>query len=112
MAQRVAFNPTESPVVYDDDGHSVAGLERVEVDSTSSVVKQAIEAGRLLYVDDGSRGDDFDVSGSARAVLDRVGDDPEKAQAAIAAENGSENPRPTLLTQLGRIAAQADEKGN
>lgn len=112
MAQRVAFNTTDSPVVYDDDGHSVPGLDRTEVDSTSPVVKQAIKTGRLVYVDDGNRADDFDVSGSARAVLDRVGDDPEKAQAAIEAENATESPRPTLLTQLGRIAQADDEKGN
>lgn len=110
MAQRVAFNPTESPVVIDDHGRTVAGLDRAEVDSTSPVIKQAIDTGRLVYVDDGKPADDFDVSGSAPDVLKRVGDDPEKAQAALEAENASEEPRTTLLTQLGRIAARDNDK--
>ena len=108
MVQRVAFNTTESPVVIDDEGHAIPGLERAEVDSASAVVKQALSAGRLVWVESG---EDFDLSGSAEDVLNRVGNDPDKARAALKAENASESPRTSLLTKLGRVAAQ-DDKDN
>lgn len=65
MAKRVAFNPTESPVVIDDKGHSIAGLDRGEVDSTSDVVKQAIDGGRLVLTDDGTKGGNNKSKGDA-----------------------------------------------
>ena len=48
MAKKIAFNGIESPVVIDDEGRSIPGMGRAEVDSTNDLVKQAIEAGRLV----------------------------------------------------------------
>lgn len=51
MAKKIAFNTTEVACVVDDDGRSIPGLERAEVDSTNDLVKQAIEAGRLVWAE-------------------------------------------------------------
>lgn len=104
MTQRVAFNPTETPVVVDDEGHTIAGLDWRDVDTNSPQVKDAVESGRLVWPELPQ----FDVSGSAQDVLDRVGDDPVKAQAAIVAEQAQDKPRSTLLADLQKIT----EKGN
>lgn len=50
---------------------------------------------------------DFDVTGTADEVLERVGDDPAKAQAALDAENASDKPRKTLVEKLSTIAGQS-----
>ena len=49
MASRTAFNPTRSPVVYDDEGRVVGGLAHVEVDETLDVVQAAISSGQLVW---------------------------------------------------------------
>lgn len=51
MAKRTAFNGTQSPVVIDDEGRTIPGLQRGEVDSTADLVKQAIDAGRLVWAE-------------------------------------------------------------
>lgn len=38
-------------------------------------------------------------------ILSQVGDDPDKATAALEAEQGRENPRSTLISALEKIAA-------
>jgi hypothetical protein len=45
-------------------------------------------------------------------VLNEVGDDPAKAQSALAAEQDSTKPRRTLTTKLERVAEQTKENGN
>lgn len=105
MAQRVAFNGTESPIVIDDEGHAIPGLDRGPVDTTSEYVKQAVKLGWLVLMPR----EDFDVSGSADEVLKRVGKDPEKARDAITAENAQPEPRTTLIEKLGRVAATDKE---
>jgi len=56
MVKKVAFNGTESPVVIDDEGHSLAGLERGEVDTTSDAVKGAIATGQLVWAETDTKG--------------------------------------------------------
>jgi hypothetical protein len=51
MANRVACNPTEVPVVIDEQGHAIAGLARREVDPDSDIVKQALETGQLVWAE-------------------------------------------------------------
>ena len=48
---------------------------------------------------------------SVKDVLDEVGDDPVKAAAALAVEEGHANPRPTLITKLSAIVAANDTEG-
>jgi hypothetical protein len=45
----VAFNPTDSPVVLDAEGHTLGGGEWAEVDPTSDLVSVLVEQGRLLF---------------------------------------------------------------
>jgi len=56
MVKKVAFNGTESPVVIDDEGHVLPGLERGEVDTTSDAVKQAIATGQLVWAETDKKG--------------------------------------------------------
>lgn len=46
---RTAFNTTESPVVIDDDGRSLAGMSRGDVDTDSPAVQLAVQTGQLVY---------------------------------------------------------------
>ncbi len=45
-----------------------------------------------------------EVAGSVADVLDKVGDDSEKARVALVAEQSRNKPRTSLVTALARIA--------
>jgi hypothetical protein len=53
---------------------------------------------------DGEPGDELDITGTAADVLEWVGDDPQRAAEARAAESAKDKPRSTLLTKLDAIA--------
>ncbi|HET9144156.1 hypothetical protein [Actinophytocola sp.] len=44
----VLFNPEQSPTVYDKEGRTVAGADRVTVDELDEVGKAAVDAGLLV----------------------------------------------------------------
>ncbi|MDT6983755.1 hypothetical protein ACFSUJ_12275 [Streptomyces lusitanus] len=48
--------------------------------------------------------DDLDIDASVADVLTWVGDDPERAVAALDLEEAKDNPRSTLVKQLTKIA--------
>lgn len=49
------------------------------------------------------------VEGKIDEILAEVGDDPEKVEAALAAEQAAEKPRKSLIAKLEKIQANADE---
>ena len=51
MVVKTAFNPNDTPVVVDADGHTVGGHEWGTVETTEVVVSDALDAGRLVLVD-------------------------------------------------------------
>lgn len=55
-AKQILINPGRSGVVYDSEGHTLGGGERLEVDGIDDVAKAAIDSGHLLTerVDDKS----------------------------------------------------------
>lgn len=79
---RLAFNPTDSPVLIDDDGHTLPGGEWGPALTTESAVKAALEAGQLVWSQDPS--DDADPA--AVAASKRVADlnAPKKSKSADA----------------------------
>jgi hypothetical protein len=46
----------------------------------------------------------LDIDGTAAQILDWVGDDPERARAALNAENEKDKPRSTLVKKLEELA--------
>jgi hypothetical protein len=52
------------------------------------------------------------VDAPVAEVLDTVGDDPARAQSALAAEQDRDKPRKTLTDKLARVAEQTKENGN
>ena len=44
----VLFNPEQSPTVYDKEGRTVGGAERVTVDELDEVGQAAVDAGLLV----------------------------------------------------------------
>lgn len=44
----VLFNPEQSPTVYDKEGRTVGGAERVTVDQVDEVGQAAVDAGLLV----------------------------------------------------------------
>lgn len=54
--------------------------------------------------DDDEPDDELDISGTANDVLEWVGDDPQRAAEARAAEAAKDKPRSTLLQKLDTIA--------
>lgn len=51
MAKITLFNPEDTPVVYDEQAHTVGGIERVTVDELDAVGQRAVEAGVLVRED-------------------------------------------------------------
>ncbi|MBP5875662.1 hypothetical protein PV413_03220 [Streptomyces scabiei] len=47
--------------------------------------------------------DELDITAAVGKVLDWVGDDPERAEQAAAAEQATDKPRATLLKQLAKL---------
>lgn len=59
--------------------------------------------------EEGADGDELDIDATAADVLGWVGDDPDRAEEALAAENAKDKPRSTLVKQLERIAGDGEE---
>ena len=53
--------------------------------------------------------DELDIDATATDILGWVGDDPDRAEEALAAERAKDKPRSTLVKQLERLAG-ADEE--
>lgn len=54
-------------------------------------------------------GDELDIDATAADVLGWVGDDPDRAEEALAAERDKDKPRSTLVKQLERLAGAGEE---
>lgn len=52
---------------------------------------------------------ELDIDATAADVLDWVGDDPERADEALAKETAKDKPRTTLVKALEKIAAQDED---
>ncbi|MFB6977692.1 hypothetical protein [Streptomyces scopuliridis] len=50
--------------------------------------------------------EELDIEASAAAVADWVGDDPERAKEALAAEQAKDKPRSTLVKALEKVTGQ------
>jgi hypothetical protein len=78
MAAQFIYNPTDSPVVVDDEGHTLGGGEWGWADSRD--IDDAIEAGRLVKADPPAK----DAAKHVRAAYDNkptrrgAGSDSEK----------------------------------
>lgn len=77
------------------------GRTATDVDVTHSEVRLHIDAGALLVLTD----DNPDADATVDEVLEWVGDDPERATAALATERGRRTPRKTLVEPLEQLLA-------
>lgn len=85
----------------------IPGATAYDVDITHPDVRGRIEAGRLLVLDD-----DLDVpSAKVDDILSWVGDDPERAAAALAAERTrpERDQRSTLVDKLAELVDATDD---
>lgn len=57
--------------------------------------------------EDGAPPAELDIDGTAQQVLAWVGDDPDRAEEALAAEQAKDKPRSTLVKQLEKLAEGA-----
>lgn len=64
-----------------------------------------LQAGFLKEAPVEPSSDDADADGSVKGVLAEVGEDKEKAQAALDAEKAKDKPRTSLVTKLEAILA-------
>ncbi|MEO3978776.1 hypothetical protein [Streptomyces sp. CAU 1734] len=111
---RVKVRETLSPyynygVVRIPEGEEVSGalaLYLLETGSAVDPVDEAAKAWRPEGAEDSGSAPaaDLDIEATAAAVLAWVGDDPERAEAALAAEEAKESPRSTLVKQLSKLA--------
>ena len=53
--------------------------------------------------------DELDIDGTAQQVLAWVGDDPERAEEALAAEQAKDKPRSTLVKALEKTAESEED---
>jgi hypothetical protein len=75
------FNPEDTPAVYDAEGRTVAGAERVEVDELDAVGQRAVSAG-VLVREDGDKAEPQTASADAPPLPEA-----EKAEKRIGASN-------------------------
>jgi hypothetical protein len=89
MTYRLAFNPTDSPVIIDDDGRGLAGHDWAAVDDSSALVTDAIAAGRLVWpaIPDGLAGDGT-RAGTVQQQVEQINSDAPKKATVKVKENG------------------------
>ncbi|MFF4536547.1 hypothetical protein [Streptomyces aureus] len=91
-------------------GEEVAGDLAAYLASTRSPVEPLDGEARALFEGDAPAADnepadgELDIEATAADVLDWVGDDPERASEALAAEQAKDKPRSTLVKQLEKLA--------
>lgn len=83
MPKITLFNPQDTPLVYDTEGHTVGGAERVEVDSLDEVAQRAVDSGVLVREEPEQKGKDEPQTASADAPAL-----PQKEEAAEKSEKG------------------------
>lgn len=76
---KTAYNPTDSPVVIDDLGHSIGGREWGAVETTDDATKAAIDGGLLVLVDEPGRG--ASVNDRAAGAFARTAEIGERSKA-------------------------------
>lgn len=91
-------------------GEEVAGDLAAYLASTRSPVEPLDSEARALFEGDAPAADseladgELNIEATAADVLDWVGDDPERAAEALAAEQAKDKPRSTLVKQLEKLA--------
>lgn len=65
-AKKTLFNPNPTPLVFDGEGRTVAGGERVEVDKVDEVAQEAIDH-ELLVLEEPERRDEDEHEGTPPA---------------------------------------------
>ena len=106
------FNYGVHPLKKDDE---VAGELAAYLLSTNSPVEPLDDDARALLepaAEDQGPADppaELDIDGTAADVLAWVGEDPERAEEALAAEQAKDKPRSTLVKQLEKLAAADGE---
>ena len=103
---RAAFNPTDRPVVVDDEGRTLAGRAWGPVVEAAPEVRAARERGELTFVDR-PKGDD-DLDPAAAAVFDAVDELNAAPDAEAIAEAADEHGAPP--TKAARKAAATTEE--
>lgn len=90
MVYRLAFNPTDSPVIVSKDGRTLGGGEFGPVDADDKAVQAAVDADRLVWRDDAAEVDADERNEQATAALEQLA---EVEQAASDATS-STTPKP------------------
>lgn len=80
------FNPTTAPVVFTEDGRTIGGGERREVDALDSVGQHLLDSGGLIDVT--PQPEDRDETAS-EPVLPRAAGRPEGAKKATTSRSGA-----------------------
>lgn len=90
-------------------GRTLAPGEDADIDDKSRLDQAMVDAGDLIPVDD-PPDDDFAQwvrDSNVADVLERVADDPELRERALAAEGAATKPRKTLIDQLSDTDQEA-----
>lgn len=66
-----AYNPTDRPVVIDDDGHTLGGREWGAADPDTDRVRALVDAGELVLRDDLPKNADPQVRAAVEAAMGR-----------------------------------------
>lgn len=101
---RTAYNPTDVPVVIDDDGRVAAGREWSPVLASHELVKAAVERGGLVFVDEPKDGADGQA-GDAFAATNALNDADTPEELAEVAQDVGATPTPAAK----RAAEKADK---
>lgn len=75
------FNPEQTPTVYDEEGRTVGGAERVTVDEVDAVGQAAVDAGLLVREEESKK----EPKGEPASTTD-VGKEPNGSGASTPAK--------------------------
>lgn len=87
MALRPAHNPSDQPIVIDEDGHTLGGGEWGAVDPNEPSVLAAVAGGSLVIPDDLGPS----PSDAAKAAADAAGKQPKRPAASTSSSSEEEN---------------------
>lgn len=100
-----AFNPSSSPVVVSEEGHTVGGGEWGTIETTDAAAKAALEAGRVVEVEERDVSNPAELNDYAHMALVETARRKDRAEAL----DGRDKAALTKIAQRGGLIADDED---
>lgn len=102
MSEIVLFNPEQSPMVYDAQGRSVGGAERVTVTELDEVGQRAVDAGLLVREESQREEPKEDAKKDSKATASKSEPETKNEDAPPLPQNGEESDKDSGASRRGK----------